>query len=60
MYQEKTMKSNIYLVSRMASGINRARTQASAMTDRLRHDRATVVGMCGMDNWQGFHLGSLH
>ena len=37
-----------YLASRMASGLIRARTQASVLTDRLRHGRATVVKLCDM------------
>jgi len=59
MYQDRIVKSTIYLVSRMARGMNRARTRDSALTDRLRHDRATVVKMFGMDNWKCLHLSSL-
>ena len=47
------------LASRMPNGMIRARTRASAVTDRLRHDRATVVVLCDIGKRQCLHLGSL-
>ena len=48
-----------YLASRLPSGMIRARTRASALADRLRHGRATVVKLCLMGNRQCLHFSSL-
>ena len=50
--------ANIF-ASQMPNGMIRARTGASAVTDRLRHGRATVVTLCDRDNRQCLHLSSL-
>ena len=48
-----------YLASRLPNGMIRARTQVSALNDRLRHDRPTVVKLCDMGNRQCLHLSCL-
>ena len=53
------MQSAQFVASRMPKGMIRPRSQASAATDRLRYDRATVVRLCDMGNRQCFHLSSL-
>jgi hypothetical protein len=47
------------LASRMKNGMIRAKPRACDVTDRLRHDRATVVKLCDMSNRQRLHLSSL-
>jgi hypothetical protein len=51
-WKEKTVQSVRFVASRTPNGRIHARTRASAVTDRLRHGRATVVKLCDMGNRQ--------
>ena len=53
------MQSVHYLASRLPSGMIRARTRDSVLTDRLRHDRPTVVTLCDVGNGPCLHFSSL-
>jgi len=44
----------------MTSKIIRVRSRESALTDRLRLDRTTVVKLCDMGNIEYIRLRSLH
>jgi hypothetical protein len=59
---ERARRKNLHIAnpvaSRMPRGLIRVPTQASAVTGRLRHDRATVVKLCDMGNRQCLHLSS--
>ena len=53
------MRSISFVASQMPIGKIRGLTQASVVTDCMRHRKATVVKLCDMGNRQCLHLSSL-